>query len=103
MTYNQIVTWTAFAILAMFKTGILTITGMLMDVTSAWRKGPVFRTMLPATLFTLLLIHLTSTSTASMRIEVVSPMPPIKEPMGSQFMLQVVVRLDMLMPVPRRQ
>ena len=26
-------------------------------------------------------------------------MPPIKEPMGSQFMLQVVVRLDLPLPV----
>ena len=83
--------------LSPLKTVILSVTGMLI----AWRKDILCRTMLPATLFTLL-IHLTST-TASMRIEVVSPMPPIKEPMGSQFMLQVFVRLDMLMPVSRRQ
>ena len=78
--------------LSPLKTVILSVTGMLMDITFAWRKDILCRTMLPATLFTLL-IHLTST-TASMRIEVASPMPPIKEPMGSQFMLQVVVRLD---------
>ena len=79
--------------LSPLKTVILSVTGMLMDVTFAWRKDILCRTMLPATLFTLL-IHLTS-ATASMRIEVASPMPPIKEPMGSQFMLQVVARLDM--------
>ena len=53
-----------------------------------WVFHVIFSRMLPSVL-TVALFLPTSIS-AVMRIEVASPMAPIKEPMGSQFMLQVI-------------
>ena len=50
----------------------------------------LFSRMLPSVLTVALILP--TTISAMMRIEVASPMSPVKEPMGSQFMLQVIWR-----------